>query len=192
MTCLSWNATSRAGAPRSVDEKFKGRSGKGHINRALVVTRLSAILLIRYSRNLPFRFLSAFSDMLVATWFFAISTLPFLVYGVYAVAIEPANYIGYVYVVGSLFTFAGLGMWLVAGKHMEKEHIRITKYLLSRCTLPQAFVISLVSLCSLLAAAPAFSQHYRKTWRQTAAQGALFSTTACSASSGAVVGALLL
>jgi len=130
--------------------------------------------------------------MLVATWFFAISTLPFLVYGVYAVAIEPANYIGYVYVVGSLFTFAGLGMWLVAGKHMEKEHIRITKYLLSRCTLPQAFVISLVSFCSLLAAAPAFSQHYRKTWRQTAAQGALFSTTACSASSGAVVGALLL
>lgn len=54
--------------------------------------------------------------MLVATWFFAISTLPFVVYGVYAIAIEPTSYIGYVYVLASIFTFAGLGMWLVAGK----------------------------------------------------------------------------
>ena len=52
--------------------------------------------------------------MLVATWFFAVSTFPFVVYGLYAVITEPASDIGYGYLLASLFFFCSLGIWVVA------------------------------------------------------------------------------
>ena len=56
-----------------------------------------------------------YSDMLVATWFFAVSTLPFVAYGTYAVAVDPTESIGYIYLVSSAIIFAALAIWLVAG-----------------------------------------------------------------------------
>lgn len=53
------------------------------------------------------------NHMLLATWFFAISTLPFLPLGLYIIFESPSDYMGYTYVVGVVFLFAVLGLWVI-------------------------------------------------------------------------------
>ena len=52
--------------------------------------------------------------MLIATWFFALATVPFLIFGCYATVSEPTSYVGYSYVVMSSLAFTALSVWLLA------------------------------------------------------------------------------
>jgi hypothetical protein len=54
--------------------------------------------------------------MLIATWCFGIANLPFTVFGIYAIAVEPKKYTGYLYLFGSFVAFAALGVWILGCK----------------------------------------------------------------------------
>ena len=53
------------------------------------------------------------NDLLLASWFFSVCTLPFLPVGTWLVLNKPWLFEGYLYVAGSILACAALGVWVV-------------------------------------------------------------------------------